>query len=86
MPTRGKARFVTVVGQDELSNGEVKIKNMTDGEQQAVARGTRRRTSTTGQRHRTIAPSPIVHRTRAMNVQPLGTLARTHTCGELTCR
>jgi histidyl-tRNA synthetase len=34
------ARFVTVVGQDEFKNGEVKIKNLTTGEQQAIARGT----------------------------------------------
>jgi histidyl-tRNA synthetase len=33
-----KARFVTVIGQDELSRGDVKIKNMTTGEQQSVAR------------------------------------------------
>jgi histidyl-tRNA synthetase len=34
-----QARFVTVVGQDEFKNGQVKIKNMTTGEQQAIARG-----------------------------------------------
>jgi histidyl-tRNA synthetase len=34
------ARFVTVVGRDEFNNGEVKIKNLKSGEQQAVARGT----------------------------------------------
>jgi histidyl-tRNA synthetase len=33
-----KARFVTVLGQDEISRGEVKIKNLTTGEQQAIAR------------------------------------------------
>ena len=33
------ARFVTVVGQDEFKNGQVKIKNLQTGEQQAVARG-----------------------------------------------
>jgi histidyl-tRNA synthetase len=33
-----KARFVTVLGQDELTRGEVKIKNLQTGEQQAVAR------------------------------------------------
>jgi histidyl-tRNA synthetase len=33
-----KARFVTVLGQDEISRGEVKIKNLATGEQQAVAR------------------------------------------------
>jgi histidyl-tRNA synthetase len=32
------ARFVTVLGQDEVSRGEVKIKNLGTGEQQAVAR------------------------------------------------
>jgi histidyl-tRNA synthetase len=32
------ARFVTVMGQDEIARGEVKIKNLTNGEQQAVAR------------------------------------------------
>jgi histidyl-tRNA synthetase len=34
-----RARFVTVVGRDELERGEVKIKNLATGEQQAVARG-----------------------------------------------
>jgi histidyl-tRNA synthetase len=34
-----QARFVTVVGQDEAKNAEVKIKNLKSGEQQAVARG-----------------------------------------------
>ena len=34
------ARFVTVVGQDEFKNGQVKIKNLTTGEQQAIDRGT----------------------------------------------
>ena len=34
-----KARFVTVVGQDEFERGEVKIKNLHTGEQQAVTRG-----------------------------------------------
>src|SRR3954468_7537050 len=35
-----KARYATVLGQDELSRGEVKIKSLDTGEQQAVARGT----------------------------------------------
>jgi histidyl-tRNA synthetase len=35
-----KARFVTVMGQDELTRGEVKMKDLQTGEQQAVARGT----------------------------------------------
>ena len=35
-----KARWVTVLGQDELSRGEVKIKNLATGEQQAAARAT----------------------------------------------
>jgi histidyl-tRNA synthetase len=35
-----KARFVTVLGQDELSNVQVKIKNLSTGQQDAVARGT----------------------------------------------
>jgi histidyl-tRNA synthetase len=34
-----QARFVTVIGQDEFKNGQVKIKNMKTGEQQAIARG-----------------------------------------------
>jgi histidyl-tRNA synthetase len=34
------ARFVTLVGRDELERGEVKIKNLKTGEQKAVARGT----------------------------------------------
>ncbi len=34
-----QARFVTVVGQDEFRNGEVKIRNMKTGDQQAIARG-----------------------------------------------
>jgi histidyl-tRNA synthetase len=33
-----KARFVTVVGQDELQRGDVKIKNMKTGEQMSVSR------------------------------------------------
>jgi len=33
-----KARCVTVLGQDELARGEVKIKNLATGEQQAVTR------------------------------------------------
>jgi len=33
-----KARCVTVLGQDELARGEVKIKNLATGEQQATAR------------------------------------------------
>ncbi|HEX6463545.1 MAG TPA: histidine--tRNA ligase [Vicinamibacterales bacterium] len=33
-----KARFVTVVGQDEFARGEVKIKDMATGDQRAVAR------------------------------------------------
>ena len=33
-----QARFVTVAGQDELKNGEVKIKNMKTGEQTSVPR------------------------------------------------
>jgi histidyl-tRNA synthetase len=35
-----KARFVTVLGQDELSNNEVKIKDLVNGQQETVARGT----------------------------------------------
>ncbi len=35
-----QARFVTVVGQDEFKNGQVQIKNMKTGAQQAIARGT----------------------------------------------
>lgn len=35
-----KARFVTVVGQDEFARGDVKLKNLLSGEQQAVSRGT----------------------------------------------
>jgi histidyl-tRNA synthetase len=33
-----KARFVTVLGQDEIARGEVKMKNLATGEQQTVAR------------------------------------------------
>jgi histidyl-tRNA synthetase len=33
-----KARYVAVVGQDEFARGEVKIKSMTTGEQQTIAR------------------------------------------------
>jgi histidyl-tRNA synthetase len=32
------ARFVAVMGQDEIARGEVKIKNLTSGEQQALTR------------------------------------------------
>jgi histidyl-tRNA synthetase len=35
-----QARFVAVMGRDEFERGEVKIKNLKTGEQQAVARGT----------------------------------------------
>ena len=35
-----KARFVTVLGQDELTRGEVKIKSLLTGEQETVARST----------------------------------------------
>jgi histidyl-tRNA synthetase len=33
-----RARYVAVMGQDEVTRGEVKIKNLATGEQQAVAR------------------------------------------------
>ena len=33
-----QARFVAVLGQDEVTRGEVKIKNLTTGDQQAVPR------------------------------------------------
>jgi histidyl-tRNA synthetase len=33
-----QARFATVLGHDELSRGDVKIKNLQTGEQQTVAR------------------------------------------------
>ena len=35
-----KARFVAVMGQDELTGGAVKIKNLSTGQQETVARGT----------------------------------------------
>jgi histidyl-tRNA synthetase len=35
-----QARFVAVVGQDEFTNGEVKVKNMKTGEQTSVPRST----------------------------------------------
>jgi histidyl-tRNA synthetase len=35
-----QARFVAVLGRDEFERGEVKMKNLKTGEQQAVARGT----------------------------------------------
>jgi len=35
-----QARFVTVLGRDEFERGEVKMKNLKTGEQQAAARGT----------------------------------------------
>jgi histidyl-tRNA synthetase len=50
-----RARFVTVVGQDEFKNGQVKIKNMTTGEQQAIARGTVAEVITAASR---LPPSP----------------------------
>ena len=34
-----KARFVTVLGQDEIARGEVKIKNLSSGQQDPLARG-----------------------------------------------
>jgi histidyl-tRNA synthetase len=33
-----KARFVTVLGQDELTRGEVKIKDLSSGQQESLAR------------------------------------------------
>src|SRR6185312_6886400 len=50
-----RARFVAVLGQDELSRGEVKIKNLASGEQQSVPRASAasvlgRRTSDLGRR------------------------------------
>jgi len=33
-----KARYVAVVGQDEMARGEVKIKDMTNGEQSSIPR------------------------------------------------
>jgi histidyl-tRNA synthetase len=50
-----KARFVTVMGQDELTRGEVKIKDLASGQQESVARGT----VAAGLAHR---PSAIAHR------------------------
>ena len=87
------ARFVAVLGRDELDRGDVKIKNLATGDQVAIRRADvaaemratgrppsdlylGQRTSAAGRR-----PSDIEHR---MNVQPLGSLARTHTCGTLT--
>jgi histidyl-tRNA synthetase len=35
-----RARFAAVMGQDEVTRGEVKIKDLTSGQQEAVARGT----------------------------------------------
>jgi histidyl-tRNA synthetase len=35
-----RARYVAVMGQDEITRGEVKIKDLHSGQQQAVARGT----------------------------------------------
>ena len=35
-----KARFVTVLGENELTNNEVKIKDLVNGQQEAVARAT----------------------------------------------
>jgi histidyl-tRNA synthetase len=51
-----KARFVAVLGQDEIGRGEVKIKNLASGEQQTVARASVASTLA----HRT---SDIGHRT-----------------------
>ncbi len=50
-----KARFVAVLGQDELSRGEVRIKDLQTGAQETVARGTAAATLA----HR---PSDIGHR------------------------
>jgi histidyl-tRNA synthetase len=56
------ARFVTVLGQDELTNNEVKIKDLVNGQQEAVARGTA--ASTLIHRLAAVAhrSSPIAHR------------------------
>jgi histidyl-tRNA synthetase len=51
-----KARFVAVMGQDELTRGEVKIKNLSTGQQETVARGT-------------VATS-LTHRTSAIGHRP----------------
>jgi histidyl-tRNA synthetase len=36
---REKASFTVVVGDNELAAGQVKVKNMTSGEEKSVARG-----------------------------------------------
>ena len=37
-PTRAGSRFVTIVGDDEAARGEVAVKNLATGEQQALPR------------------------------------------------
>ena len=73
-----RARFVAVLGEDEIARGEVKIKNLGTGEQQSVPRAAVASA---------VAPRILESRTSnlepLMNVEPLGNLARTHTCGEL---
>jgi histidyl-tRNA synthetase len=56
-----KARFVTVMGQDELTRGEVKIKDLSNRQEAAVARGTaaatlKDRTSDIGDRTSDVGP------------------------------
>jgi histidyl-tRNA synthetase len=51
-----KARFVTVLGENELTNNEVKIKDLISGQQEAVARGT--------------AASTLIHRLSAIAHRP----------------
>src|SRR5258708_15399284 len=69
-----RARFVTVVGRDEFDRGEVKIKTLNTGEQQAVARGARAeslgRASNLGPRPSTLDPRPSNLEPRSSDLDP----------------
>src|SRR5258708_1417194 len=69
-----RARFVTVVGRDEFDRGEVKIKNLNTGGQQAVARGARAeslgRASNLGPRPSTLDPRPSNLEPRSSDLDP----------------
>ena len=86
-PTRDRLAFVAVLGGDEIARGEVTIKNLKTGEQQSVPRASRGSVAQDSRVSRTPSPAPRTHRSighrMIMQIEPLGTLARTHTCGEL---
>ena len=78
--------FAAILGGDERARGEVTIKNLADG-RAGVRAAARRVVGAVLQAHR-IAVLPTwkrgCHETQTlMQIEPLGKLARTHTCGAL---